>query len=131
MSDPSNNPLAGRRVMVVEDEALVSMLIEDLLADLGCEPLGPLTRVSDAIDFVRDESHAIDAALLDVNLAGERSNAVAEALAARDIAFVLCTGYDDAGVDDRWQNRPLLRKPFVGHQLEKALREALSGPASA
>jgi CheY-like chemotaxis protein len=130
VSDPSNSPLAGRRIMVVEDEALVSMLIEDLLSDMGCEPLGPLTRVSDAIEFVRDTSHQIDAALLDVNLAGERSNAVAEALAARDIAFVLCTGYDDAGIDDRWQDRPLLRKPFVGHQLEKALKEALAGRAA-
>jgi CheY-like chemotaxis protein len=126
MSTLSKASLNGRRVLVVEDEALVSMLLEDMLDDLGCQIVGPMMRVQDALMLVRDESQVIDIAILDVNLAGERSFPVAEALAARGCLFVLATGYDDSGIDERWRDRPMLRKPFLPHQLERALREALA-----
>lgn len=126
MSDSANGPLAGRKVLVVEDEALVSMLLEDMLEDLGCKIVGPAMRMREALALAHDEGEAIDLAILDVNLAGERSFPVAEALMARGVAFVLATGYDDSSIDERWRDRPVLRKPFLPQQLERALREALA-----
>jgi CheY-like chemotaxis protein len=131
MSESSRTSLAGLKVLVVEDEALVSMLLEDMLSDLGCEIVGPIMRLPEALQLARDRAHAIDIAVLDVNLAGERSFAVAEALEARGCFFVLSTGYDDAGIDERWLARPMLRKPFLSHELEQALYEALAGGKAA
>ena len=123
--------LAGRRVLVVEDEALVAMLLEDMLEDLGCQVLGPVMRVGEALAFVAEHGSEIDVAILDVNLAGERSFSVAEALRARGAPFVFSTGYDDVGIDERWRDGPILRKPFLANQLEDILREALgSAPAT-
>ena len=112
MSDSSKASLAGLKVLVVEDEALVSMLLEDMLSDLGCEIVGPIMRLREALAMAEDESQAIDVAILDVNLAGERSFPVAEALEKRGA-------------------RPLLRKPFLPHQLEQVLLEALAGAPAA
>lgn len=128
MSVSSPAGLAGRRVLVVEDEALVSMLLEDMLEDFGCEVLGPVMRVSEALSFIAENGPRIDVAILDLNLAGERSFRVAEALNAQGAPFVLSTGYDDAGIDEAWRGRPILRKPFMSAQLEASLREALGLP---
>jgi len=125
MSVEPTAKLSGLRVLVVEDEALVSMLLEDMLEDLGCEVLGPLMRVSDALAVVAEPSSRFDVAILDVNLSGERCFAVAEALRARGTPFVLSTGYDDGGIDEGWRDRPILRKPFLSSQLEDVLRQAL------
>ncbi len=125
MTVQSTADLSGRRVLVVEDEALVSMLLEDMLEDLGCQVLGPLMRVSDALAVVAEPDTQFDVAILDVNLAGERCFTVAEALRARGTPFVLSTGYDDGGIDEGWRDRPILRKPFLSSQLEDVLRRAL------
>ena len=100
---------AGRRILVVEDEPLVAMLLEDLLLELGLEVIGPALRLERALELARSEP--MDAAILDVNLAGERSYAVAEQLAARGIPFAFATGYGSPGLD-RNLDAPLLRKPF-------------------
>jgi len=117
--------LSGRRVLVVEDEALVSMLLEDMLEDLGCQVLGPVMRVSDALAALAEPDARFDVAILDVNLGGERCFTVAEALRARGTPFILSTGYDDGGIDEGWRDRPILRKPFLSSQLEDVLRQAL------
>jgi CheY-like chemotaxis protein len=127
MSESSKASLAGLKVLVVEDEALVSMLLEDMLSDLGCEIVGPIMRLAEALAAAEDPAQAMDIAILDVNLAGERSFPVAEALERRGCLFVLATGYDDAGIDERWRGRPMLRKPFLPHQLEQVLQDALTG----
>ena len=127
MSESSKASLAGLKVLVVEDEALVSMLLEDMLSDLGCEIVGPIMRLAEALATAEDPAQAMDIAILDVILAGERSFPVAEALERRGCLFVLATGYDDAGIDERWRDRPMLRKPFLPHQLEQSLHEALAG----
>ena len=126
MSDPAAVKLDGRRVLVVEDEALVSMLLEDMLDDLGCRVLGPMMRVREALAFVAKSVAEVDVAILDVNVAGEVSFPIAEALDAHGVPFVLATGYDDAGIDERWRSRPVLRKPFLASQLEAVLKQALS-----
>lgn len=117
--------LSGLKVMVLEDEPLVSMMLEDMLLDLGCEVVGPFARVDQALDFVtRQDSTATDIAILDVNVAGEHSFSVAEKLIDQQVPFIFSSGLDDFRMDPRWADRPNLQKPFVSANLEKALAAA-------
>lgn len=111
--------LNGRRVLVVEDESLVAMLLETILEDMGCTPVGPAATVAEGLTMV--ESETLDAALLDVNVAGHQVFPVAEALMARGVPFVFSTGYGEGGLPDEWRGRPTLQKPFT----ESAVRDAL------
>jgi hypothetical protein len=94
----SSSELTGLRVLVVEDEAAISLLLEDMLLDFGCEVIGPAAR-----------------------LAGEPIYPVAEALAERSIPFVFSTGYGSAGIRDAYRNRPVLQKPFAQNDLKQKL----------
>lgn len=116
--------LTGRRILVVEDESLVAMLIETILEDLGCIPVGPAATVPEALSLVEGDT-AIEAALLDVNVAGQQVFPVAEALAARGVPIVFSTGYGEAGLEERWRGRPTLQKPFTEAAVEQAIRQAL------
>lgn len=118
--------LKGARILVLEDETLVSMMIEDMLGDLGCEVVGPFARISEALDWVAAGEESVDLALLDVNVGGARSFPVAEALSVTNTPFVFTTGYDDAGMPEAWRGRPALRKPFMLREMEKALRAVLT-----
>lgn len=120
--------LAGVHVLVVEDETLVAMLIEDMVADLGCTVAGTAGRVARALDLVR--AGGFQMAILDVNVAGENVFPVAEALAVRNVPFVFVTGYGENGVPDAFRNRPVLQKPLQADQLEQALRQALDAGRS-
>ena len=84
-------PLAGQRALVIEDEGLVSVLIEDILLDSGCAIAGTASSLAEALDKV--ETLAFDFAIVDVNLNGLQSAPVAEALVERGVPFVLATGY--------------------------------------
>jgi CheY-like chemotaxis protein len=119
--------LSGRRVLVVEDEMLVLMNIEAALADLGCTAISVAATVDDALLLL--ESESFDVAMLDVNLAGEASYNVADALALRSIPFVFSTGYGAQGIESRFDGRPVLRKPYSDQQLGAALAGLLpAGP---
>lgn len=111
-----NAPL---KVLIVEDESLVAMLIEDLLTDLGHTVVAAVGRIDRALHFA--ETMEIDLAVLDVNLHGERTYPVAEKLAARGIPILFATGYGQAGLDAAWQNRPVLQKPFQPDDLRRAI----------
>jgi len=102
--------LEGVRVLVVEDEFLVATLIEDMLESAGCVVAGPISRVAEALDAVGHECY--DAAVLDVNLAGDRVDPVAEALSRRNIPFVFVTGYGIGALPGEFAGRPRLCKPF-------------------
>lgn len=102
--------LGGRRILVVEDESLVAMLIETILEDLGGETVGPLASVEEALAFLGD-GPALDAALLDVNLAGRQVFPVAEALAASGVPFVFSTGYGEGGLPRPGAVGPPCRSP--------------------
>jgi CheY-like chemotaxis protein len=115
----SEGDLTGLRILVVEDEAAISLLLEDMLLDFGCEVIGPAARLSAALDAVAKES--LDLAILDVNVAGEPIYPVAEALAQRSIPFVFSTGYGSAGIRDSFRDRPVLQKPFAQHDLKQKL----------
>jgi DNA-binding NtrC family response regulator len=100
------------RILVVEDEALVAMLIEDELFELGFDVVGPAATVSHALALCHDER--IDGAVLDVNLGGgQRSDSVADFLLSKRIPFVFVTGYGDAGVSARFADKAVLQKPFA------------------
>jgi CheY-like chemotaxis protein len=116
-------PLAGRRILIVEDEAMIALLIEDVLADLGTIVVGPAGRIEEALALAR--SAEIDLAALDLNLGGEPVYPVAEALAARSIPFVFMTGYGQHGIAEPWRSRPSIAKPFRPSQFAMFLREAL------
>ena len=120
------NSLAGIRVLVVEDEAAIALMIEDMFQDMGCVIAGSAAAVGEALRCV--EAGDFDFALLDVNLGGESVEAVADALAKADVPFAFASGYGRAGVPVRLQDRPAIRKPFGSAELEKILRDALRRP---
>ncbi|HEV2816379.1 MAG TPA: response regulator [Allosphingosinicella sp.] len=115
--------LSGRRVLVVEDEMLVLMNIEDMLADLGCEAVSAAATVEQALDLI--EAQDFDAAMVDVNLDGRTSYPVADALAARGVPFVFSTGYSGQSMDDGYRDRPVLGKPYRNADLIEILTRLL------
>ncbi len=115
--------LKARRVLIVEDEALVAMLVEEMLTDLGFEVVGPAMRLQRALQLARQED--FDVAVLDVNLANEQSFPVAEALRERGIPFIFATGYGSKGLTETFRDSITLQKPFEARQLEQALSRAI------
>jgi CheY-like chemotaxis protein len=111
--------LTGRRVLVVEDEALVAMLVEDALLDAGASVIGPAATVAEALALLERETP--EAAVLDLNLAGETSTPVADALAARGVPFVVATGYGADGLPPGHAAVPVLAKPYDPDDLTAAL----------
>lgn len=117
--------LQGARVLVVEDEYLVASLIEDMLESAGCVVAGPIPRLAQAVYAA--ESEACDAAVLDVNLAGERVFPVADILSRRQVPFVLVTGYGGNTLPPEYAACPRLHKPFRLAELLAALCGMLQG----
>jgi CheY-like chemotaxis protein len=107
------------RVLVVEDEALVAMMLEDLLADLGCEVVDNPMRLDQAIAAAHGGE--FDLALLDLNLAGRRTYEVADILTARGIPFAFLTGYRAEDLEPAYRETPILAKPFRRGDLEAIL----------
>jgi CheY-like chemotaxis protein len=115
-----NSALSGRRVLVVEDEMIVAWLLEDMLAELGCLILGPAVRIDQAVSIVNAEP--LDAAVLDVNLNGQNSYPVADALIARGVPFVFSTGYAGGRLREAYRRFPVLQKPYQSAELAQALQ---------
>jgi CheY-like chemotaxis protein len=120
----SQNGSGARRVLVVEDDVMIRMLIEDMLTDLGFAVAAEASKVHEALAAV--QSADIDVAILDVNLSGETTGPVAEALAARGTPFVFATGYGEHGLPEQFRDRPLLKKPFQIDTLKRMLDAALA-----
>ena len=118
-----------RRVLIVEDEMLIAMLVEQMVQDLGYDVVGPALTVNEALFLLEREN--VDCAVLDMNLGdGVSSAPVADALRARDIPFLFASGYGSKGPVANLSVAPVLNKPFLTHDLEKALQHILSEPLS-
>ena len=117
--------LAGRRLLIVEDEALVAMMLEDMLAGLGCVVVDVAGSVSRGLAAVEDAAADLDAAVLDVNLGAEKVYPVAERLAAGGAPFIFATAYGVAGIAPDFARIPALAKPFSAAALEAALVSVL------
>jgi CheY-like chemotaxis protein len=118
-----NNMLAGRRVLIVEDEMLILMGAEDMLLALGCELVNGASTVAEAIALI--DAQRFDAALLDVNLGGSSSDRVADKLAERGVPFAFATGYSERDGLHQHRDRPVLKKPFRHDELAKVLTSIL------
>lgn len=115
--------IKGCRVFVVEDESIITMMLQDMFEELGCEVAGLSSRFADALD--KAATLAFDVAVLDVNLNGQRTFPIAEALAKRNMPFIFATGYGAAAVPEAFRAAPVLQKPFRLADLEQAVRRAL------
>ncbi len=115
--------LAGLRVLIVEDEGAVALLIEDMLLDLGCDIAGSAADLDAACRLASSES--LDLALLDLNLAGSSSLPVAEILRRRGIPLVFSTGYGVGSLPAEFQSYPTLAKPYVLSALQAKILLAL------
>ena len=111
-------------ILIVEDDMMLAMLLEDQLADLGHRTI-KAARVATAVRMIAG-SAAIDAAILDVNVAGDLVYPVAEALRARGIPFAFATGYGNAGLKAEFRDSPTLSKPYAAGELKRILTQILS-----
>ena len=114
------DPLAGQRILIVEDETLIAMEIESVLTTLGCEIVGPVAKLETALRMAREE--ALDAAILDVNIRGGRVFPVAEILLERGVPFLLASGYGDWALPETLRGQPRLTKPFTSEAVESGIR---------
>jgi CheY-like chemotaxis protein len=112
------------RLLLVEDEALIALMLEDMVEGIGCAVTGLAPRV--ALGVAMAETGHFDVAILDVNVAGENVEPVAERLAAKGVPFIFATGYGEAGVPLRYRDRPVVAKPFRPDQLEAAIHKAVN-----
>jgi len=114
-----NERLTGLRVLVVEDEGSIALLIEGMLEDLGCEVAASVATVRKALTAAQTET--FDFAVLDVNLDGELVFPVAEILMRRELPFVFSTGYGRVGVPETFKDCEVLNKPYTIEDLKIAL----------
>jgi CheY-like chemotaxis protein len=121
----SRSPPTGKRVLVVEDELMIRMLLADMLEELGYAIAAEAGRLDEALEAAKTAE--FDLAILDVNLNNEPVSPVADALVARGLPFVFATGYGEHGLPEPYRDRPALKKPFQVDGLERMLRRALEG----
>ena len=120
--------IRGLRLLVVEDEPLIAMMIADMLEDFGCAVVGPAGSVPHALSLL--ERDPIDGALLDVSLSdGQRSYPVARALQQRGIPFAFVTGYGEAGLIADFRGVRVLQKPFVADHLRRVIADSIAAAA--
>ena len=115
----------GLRFLIVEDEIMVLLMIEDMLEELGCEVAASAASPQKALELIATRS--FDAALLDMKLNGETSEAVAQALLDRGTPFIFCTGGDMQDLAPQFRNHPFLRKPFTYEDLARTLGQLRLG----
>ena len=120
--------VAGKRVLVVEDELMIRMLLDGMLTDLGHTVAAEAGSIEEALTLAQKAE--FDVALLDVNLNGKPINPVVEVLIKRGLPFVFASGYGQSGVPEPYRASPTLQKPFQVEALAKALEAAVPAPAA-
>jgi len=114
------------RILLVDDEPLISMLVDGWLAELGCDVVGPARSVEEGLDLADDGQ--LDGAILDVNLAGENSYSVAKALQEKGVPFAFATGDGSLDADSGFDDPILLAKPFNFDGVKAVLDQLLAVP---
>ena len=114
------------RILVLDDEPLIAMMMEEWLAELGCETVGPASSVPSALGLI--EGTAIDGAILDVSLGNEESYSVADALRERGVPFAFATGREANGVAVRFKDVLILLKPFDFAEVKVVIAKLLDAP---
>ena len=115
-------PAKQTKVLVVEDDVMIRVVLADMLCELGYTVAAEAASIDEALEATRKTD--FDLAILDADLKGRSVTPVADALVARDIRFVVVTGYGDHGLP-AYRDRPTLRKPFQMDALKRALQERL------
>lgn len=118
-------PLEGLSILVVEDDYLVALALSALLEIAGAIVVGPVAWAQDALALLDVDEHYIDVAILDIDLNGEKSYAVADELTLREIRFIFATGYGVDSIDIAYRHHPRCQKPFDHQTLFNTL--ALGG----
>ena len=116
--------LAGRRILLVEDEPLVALLLESIFEDEKCITIGPYNDLRSALEAAQNGE--VDAAVLDVNLAGKAVFPVADVLSKRGVPFMLLSGYGKTRLPDDRRHWPVCGKPFKTEELLTVLRGAIA-----
>ena len=119
--------LQGKAILVVEDNYLLATELELFLQDQGAVVLGPVGSVQEGLAVVARDGSRIDAAVLDINVRNERAFAVADALAARHVPVVFCTGYDHLLLGQPYVSAPSVGKPIDYDRLARLLSAAVAG----
>jgi CheY-like chemotaxis protein len=114
---------SAKRILVVEDELMIRMLLEDMLGELGYTVAAEAARIEEALEAAKNAD--FDIAILDVNLNGQPISPVADALVARGMPFVFATGYGERGLPEPYRDRPTLKKPFQMDGPKQMLQTAL------
>lgn len=117
--------LRGHTIMVVEDDALVALDLETMLQMAGCEVVGPLARLDQALPVA--VSGKFDGALLDIHLRGTLVYPVADVLVSRKLPFMFLSGYSCRDLPERFGDRPILTKPYMAKTLLVKLAKVLDG----
>ena len=115
--------LSGRRVLVIEDEMLIIMMIEDMLGDLGCDSIAVASKIDPALSLIAGQD--FDTAMLDMNLNGLESYPIADALTAREVPYFFSTGNSVSNVKYGYRDQDILKKPFTFEQLVNMLSRSL------
>ncbi len=113
--------IGGLKVFIAEDESLITMLLEDILDELGCTVAGSALTLKQALE--QSETVQADLAILDINLGGDPIFPVATRLAERGVPIVFASGYGVHSLPDAWRDRPTLPKPYSADQVADALAE--------
>jgi two-component SAPR family response regulator len=116
---------AGKRVLILEDEYFIASDLSEALQRAGAEIVGPFNRPNAALAAI--EAYPPDSAIVDINLAGERGFDVADALAARQVPFVIASGYDRTSVPARHADAPFCQKPVTTRDLLQVLARSSIG----
>jgi CheY-like chemotaxis protein len=114
-------------VLLVEDEALIRMMIAGMMEELGHIVVAEAGNIADALKLAKSANFSV--AVLDINLAGYRVDPVAEIIDQRGLPFVFASGYGAKGLPKSFCDRPVLQKPFLMERLEEAIEGVLGGAA--
>lgn len=115
--------LTGKRILIVEDEPIIAMTVEDIILEMGGIPVGPAANLAEGLRLAADP--ALDAALLDVNLNGDRSDAIAHHLDGIGVPYVFATGYGRNGVEG-FPDAHVIAKPYSAETLSQLLAKVIA-----